>query len=93
MTAATILQKVKVHMKDFETCKARYAEIPMNLTDTTLCASADGKDACQVRAVGLCTYEGNETQAFTFFSMIPTKPRNHDAFLHLITSFCRNPTD
>lgn len=48
MTAAVILQKVKVQMKDYDTCKARYAEIPMLITDTTFCASADGKDACQV---------------------------------------------
>ncbi|XP_034232209.1 trypsin delta-like [Thrips palmi] len=45
--AATILQKVKVQMKDFDTCRNRYAEIPMVLTETTFCASADGKDACQ----------------------------------------------
>ena len=35
-------------MKDYDTCRARYAEIPMLITDTTFCASADGKDACQV---------------------------------------------
>ncbi|KAJ1523789.1 hypothetical protein ONE63_001620 [Megalurothrips usitatus] len=46
-SAATILQKVKVQMKDYDTCRAKYAEIPMLLTDTTFCAAADGKDACQ----------------------------------------------
>ncbi|XP_026283049.1 trypsin alpha-like [Frankliniella occidentalis] len=56
-TAATILQKVKVQMKDFETCKARYGEIPMVLTDTTFCAAADGKDACQGDSGGPLIYK------------------------------------
>ncbi|KAK3919837.1 Vitellin-degrading protease [Frankliniella fusca] len=59
-TAASILQKVKVQMKDFETCKQRYGEIPMVLTDTTFCAAADGKDACQGDSGGPLIYKTPE---------------------------------